>query len=251
MYYVGIDLGGTNIAVGVCNEQYEIIATASAKTNCPRPCEEICADMVKVTEEAVAKAGLTMDQIASIGIGAPGAINPDTKTIEFANNLGFKFAPVGEIMERLTGKEIYIENDANAAAYGEAVAGAAKGTRNSVTITLGTGVGGGVIIDGKVFSGFNHFGTRAGPHGDCARRAALLLRPRRLLGSVCIGQRADLSDENRDGGVIPNPSCGRWWTATSTASAAAPRSTRCVKATKPARRWSISTSAMWRAAWRI
>ena len=56
MYYVGIDLGGTNIAVGVCNEQYEIIATASAKTNCPRPCEEICADMVKVTEEAVAKA---------------------------------------------------------------------------------------------------------------------------------------------------------------------------------------------------
>ena len=54
MYYVGIDLGGTNIAVGVCNEQYEIIATASAKTNCPRPCEEICADMVKVTEEAVA-----------------------------------------------------------------------------------------------------------------------------------------------------------------------------------------------------
>ena len=177
MYYVGIDLGGTNIAVGVCNEQYEIIATASAKTNCPRPAEEICADMVKVTEEAVAKAGLTMDQIASIGIGAPGAINPETKTVEFANNLGFKFAPIGEIMERLTGKEIYIENDANAAAYGEAVAGAAKGTRNSVTITLGTGVGGGVIIDGKVFSGFNHFGTelghtvivRGGRHCSCGR----------------------------------------------------------------------------------
>lgn len=177
MYYVGIDLGGTNIAVGVCNEQYEIIATATAKTNCPRPCAEICADMAKVTEEAVKKAGLTMDQIASIGIGAPGAINPETKTIEFANNLDFHFAPVGEIMHQLTGKEIYIENDANAAAYGEAVAGAAKGTRNSVTITLGTGVGGGVIIDGKVFSGFNHFGAelghtvivRNGRHCSCGR----------------------------------------------------------------------------------
>jgi glucokinase len=81
MYYVGIDLGGTNIAVGVCNENYEIIATASRKTNCPRPCEEICADMAKTAEEAVKNAGLTMDDIAAIGIGAPGAVNPETGVI--------------------------------------------------------------------------------------------------------------------------------------------------------------------------
>ncbi len=162
MYYVGIDLGGTNIAAGVCNEQYEIVGTATTKTNCPRPCEEICADMARVAEEAVKNAGLTMDQVESIGIGAPGAVDPNAKVIQFANNLDFHFAPVGELMQKLTGKEIYIENDANAAAYGEAVAGAAKGTTDSVTITLGTGVGGGVIIGGKVFSGFNHFGTELG-----------------------------------------------------------------------------------------
>ena len=162
MYYIGIDLGGTNIAAGVCNENYEIIATASAKTNCPRPCEEICADMAKVAQEAVKKVGLTMDQIESIGIGAPGSVNPETRVIEFANNLDFYDAPIGELMKRFTGKEIYLENDANAAAYGEAVAGAAKGTRNSVMITLGTGVGGGVIIDGKLFSGFNYFGAELG-----------------------------------------------------------------------------------------
>lgn len=177
MYYVGIDLGGTNIAVGVCNENYEIIATAKTKTNLPRPCEEICADMDRVTREAVAKAGLTMDDIESIGIGSPGAVNPDTKVVEFANNLGFFNAPIGAIMRELTGKEVYIENDANAAAYGEAVAGAAKGTNSSVTITLGTGVGGGIVLNGKVFSGFNHFGAelghtvivKGGRHCSCGR----------------------------------------------------------------------------------
>ena len=162
MYYVGIDLGGTNIAVGVCDENYQIVGRAETKTNAPRPCEEICADMVKVTKEAVANAGATMEDVAWIGIGSPGAIDPETGVVEFANNLSFEHAPMGEIMREMTGKEIYIENDANAAAYGEAVAGAAKGTQNSVMITLGTGVGGGVIIEGKVFSGWNHFGTELG-----------------------------------------------------------------------------------------
>ena len=162
MYYVGIDLGGTNIAVGVCNGNYEIIGRAENKTNAPRPCEEICADMAKTVKAAVENAGITMAEVEWIGIGSPGAIDPETGVVEFANNLDFHHAPVGELMKKLTGKEIYMENDANAAAYGEAVAGAAKGTQNSVAITLGTGVGGGVIIDGKVFSGWNHFGTELG-----------------------------------------------------------------------------------------
>ena len=162
MYYVGIDLGGTNIAVGICDENYNIVGRAETKTKAPRPCREICEDMVKATEMALADAKITMEDIAWIGIGSPGAIDPETGIVEYANNLGFKHEPMGAIMKELTGKDIYIENDANAASYGEAVAGAAKGSKNSVTITLGTGVGGGVIIDGKVFSGWNHFGTELG-----------------------------------------------------------------------------------------
>ncbi|MBQ9083854.1 MAG: ROK family protein [Clostridia bacterium] len=162
MYYVGIDLGGTNIAVGVCNEEYKIIARAKSNTNLPRSYGEICVDMARLTREAVAQAGLTMADVEFIGIGSPGAVNPDTKVVEFANNLGFFNAPIGTLMEELTGKEVFIENDANAAAYGEAVAGAAQGTNSSVTVTLGTGVGGGIVLNGKVFSGFNHFGAELG-----------------------------------------------------------------------------------------
>lgn len=162
MYYIGIDLGGTNFAVGICNENYEIIARGEGKTNVPRPCEELCADMAGMIRKVVADAGLSMDEIQWIGIGSPGAIDAKSGEIVYANNLGYIHAPMGSELNRLTGKDVYMENDANAAAYGEAVAGAAKGTQTSVTVTLGTGVGGGIIIDGKVFSGWNSFGAELG-----------------------------------------------------------------------------------------
>lgn len=162
MYYIGVDLGGTNFAVGICNENYEIIARGEGKTNAPRPCEELCADMAGLIRKVVADAGLSMDEIQWIGIGSPGAIDAKSGEIVYANNLGYIHAPMGSELKRLTGKDVYMENDANAAAYGEAVAGAAKGTQVSVTVTLGTGVGGGIIIDGKVFSGWNSFGAELG-----------------------------------------------------------------------------------------
>lgn len=161
-YYVGIDLGGTNIAAGVCDEEFRIVGRSEGKTNAPRPVEALCADMARIAGEAVLAAGLTMDQIEWIGVGSPGAIDPETGEIVYANNLQLVHAPAARELRRLTGKTVYMENDANAAAYGEAVAGAAKGTRDSVTITLGTGVGGGIIIGGRVFSGWNHFGAELG-----------------------------------------------------------------------------------------
>ena len=81
-YYIGIDLGGTNIVAGVVNENYEILEKASVKTNLPRPSEEIAADMAKVTKEAVEKAGLTMEDIQWIGVGTPGVANSATGIIE-------------------------------------------------------------------------------------------------------------------------------------------------------------------------
>ena len=177
-YYIGIDLGGTNIKAGVVNENYEIIAKATTKTLLPRPAEEICADMAKVSLEAVEQAGLTLDDIESVGIGTPGTANSETGIIEYSNNLGFLNLPVVEIMQKHINKPVYVENDANAAAYGEYVAGAAKGANDAVCITLGTGVGGGIIINGKIYSGFNFAGAEIGhtvidpngPECTCGRK---------------------------------------------------------------------------------
>ena len=162
MYRVGIDLGGTNIVSGVVDENYKIIATGKLKTNMPRPAEEIADDMAKTVYMAVENAGLKMDDIEFIGIGSPGAINPVDGIVTYANNLNFDNVPLCELVRARVPKDVYIENDANAAALGEAVAGSAKGTSDSIMITLGTGVGGGIIIDGKVYSGFNYAAAELG-----------------------------------------------------------------------------------------
>lgn len=161
-YYIGIDLGGTNIKAGVVDENFKIIAKATCKTNLPRSAEEICRDMANVAIEAVKNAELTIDDIQSVGIGTPGTANSSTGMIEYSNNLDFYNVPVVEIMREYIDKPCFVENDANAAAYGEFVAGAAKGVNDAVCITLGTGVGGGIIIDRKIYSGFNFAGAEIG-----------------------------------------------------------------------------------------
>ena len=162
MYKLGIDLGGTNIVAGVVDENYKIVATSKVKTNCPRPSEEIIDDMAKVALDAIAKAGLTVDDIDGFGVGSPGSIEAETGKIIYSNNLEFYDVPLGEMLEERVGKKFYVDNDANAAAYGEFIAGAGKGTNHFVAITLGTGVGGGVIIDRKIFSGSNGAGAELG-----------------------------------------------------------------------------------------
>ena len=161
-YRVGIDLGGTNIVAGVVNDDYEIIARASCKTNVPRPEAEICDSMAAVVKEAIKKAKLKMDDIDYIGIGVPGAVNPETRIIETSPNLFFKNWEIAKMMEERLHKYTKVENDANAAALGEFLAGSAKGTKNAIAITLGTGVGGGIIIDGKIYSGSNFAGAELG-----------------------------------------------------------------------------------------
>ena len=162
MYKLGIDLGGTNIVAGVVDDKYNIVATAKRKTNLPRPAEQIVDDLVSVTFEAIENAGLTPDDIDGYGIGTPGSVESETGNVPYSNNLEFYDLPLGKILEEKTGKKFYIENDANAAAYGEYIAGAGRGTKNFIAITLGTGVGGGIIIDGKIYSGSNGAGGELG-----------------------------------------------------------------------------------------
>lgn len=176
--YIGVDLGGTNIKAGVVDENYKITGKASVKTDCPRPASEIADDMAAVSLEACKNAGISMDDIEWIGIGTPGIADNETGMIYYANNLGFKDVPIREYIQRRINKPVYVANDANAAAYGEFIAGAAKGSSDAVCITLGTGVGAGVIIDKKLFTGRNLAGTElghmvievGGPECTCGRR---------------------------------------------------------------------------------
>ena len=155
MYRIGVDLGGTNIVAGVVDEYYKIVAKAKRKTACPRPAGEILADIAACVNEAVKTAGITMDEVKSIGIGTPGSVNKRMGIVEYANNLGFDKVPARDILLKYFDKPIYIENDANCAALGEAVAGAGGNVENFVAITLGTGVGSGIIVNGKIVNGCN------------------------------------------------------------------------------------------------
>ncbi len=161
MYYIGIDLGGTNIAVGIVTEAGEIIASDSTPTLSGRDYTEIVADMAMVSKRVIEQANLSISDIEAIGIGAPGLIDRENGVVLYSNNLKFRHAAVGAELTKLLGLPVYIENDANAAAYGEyAING--KGTEGFVFVTLGTGVGGGIILDGKLYTGFNKFGGEIG-----------------------------------------------------------------------------------------
>lgn len=180
-YYMGIDLGGTNIKAGVVDDAFRIIGRAKAKTGIPRPAEEVMDAMTECAKAAAADAGVPWEQIRQVGIGVPGTANEETGVVEYANNLLFENVPMREYLQKRLHKEIDITNDANAAALGEVLAGAARGASNAVAVTLGTGVGGGIIIDGRLFTGFHYGGAELGHMGivlggrkcTCGRRGCL------------------------------------------------------------------------------
>lgn len=160
-YYIGVDVGGTNIACGIVDDEMNIIARSKVKTNSRGKdgespgYEEILDEIKHVVNLACDEAGIAPSAAHSIGIGCPGTCDNEHGIVEYANNLRFNNSPLKADMEKAFGVPAYLENDANAAAFGEFVAGAAKGSKNAVVITLGTGVGAGIIIDGKIYRGSN------------------------------------------------------------------------------------------------
>ncbi len=164
MYRIGIDLGGTNIAAGLVNEKYEIVRKSSTPTNATtRTAEEIVEAIASLCEEVANAEGIKLADVEAIGVASPGIVDHTNGIVEYSCNLPFRHLLLADMLRTRTGvQNVHAENDANAAAWGEAVAGAARGTTNSIMITLGTGVGGGVIIDNKVISGFNFAGGELG-----------------------------------------------------------------------------------------
>lgn len=163
MYYLGVDLGGTNIAIGLVNEKYEIVLKDKVPTGAARPTNEIMDDMANLCKSIVERAGVSFEDVACVGVAAPGSIDPQNGYVRYSNNIKMtNFPMVEELKKRLPVEKVFIENDANAAALAEAKAGAGKGCSDVIMITLGTGVGGGIVIGGKLYSGFNYSGAELG-----------------------------------------------------------------------------------------
>ena len=162
MIRIGIDLGGTNIAVGAVDDGHAIVSRVSVPTLARRPAAEVVGDMGDAVEAALAKAGLSIGDCRSIGIGSPGTCNSAAGVVERAYNLGWDHVPVCRMLEERFHVPCRLSNDANCAALAEQVAGAAVGHDNVVLITLGTGVGGGIIIGGKIYDGMRGAGAELG-----------------------------------------------------------------------------------------
>ena len=162
MYFLGIDLGGTNIAAAVVDENYKIIGEAKVKTNCSRPAEQIADSMYEAGMLAIKNTGIELSDIVEVGVGTPGSVNSQAGVVYFSNNLGFANTPLSDMLEERFGRKVFLENDANAAAYGELIAGAGKGAKQFIAITLGTGVGGGVVLNKKILTGMNFTGGELG-----------------------------------------------------------------------------------------
>lgn len=163
MYYIGVDLGGTNIAVGIVDENSKIVKKASTPTKPERGADAVVADMATLAKNLLLELNIPLSEVASAGVATPGTADTDRGVVVYANNIPFSSYPLAERLSSLLGGiPTYIENDANAAAKAEAFAGVAKGAPYSVMITLGTGLGGGIVIGGKVYSGFNYAGAELG-----------------------------------------------------------------------------------------
>ncbi len=163
MFRIGVDLGGTNIAVGIVDNDNKIVEKGSVPTNAGRHPDEIVKDIAGLITELLEKSDIIPCRVEHIGIASPGSINPVNGIVCRATNLGMIDYPIiSKLRELLPIKRIKLENDANAAALGEAVAGSGKNVDKFVMVTLGTGVGGGIIIGGKIYSGFNFAGGELG-----------------------------------------------------------------------------------------
>jgi len=162
MVYIGIDVGGTGIQMGVVDEKGQIIAKGAIVTRTDIPFEEQVKAMADCALETLEKSGHTLIELASVGIGIPGIADPRTGVVPFCTNLGWKDVSLRETFKKYIDKPIFIDNDATVAGLAESVAGVSAGTHSSVFLTLGTGVGAGIVIGGKVWSGFHGVGSEVG-----------------------------------------------------------------------------------------
>ncbi|WP_432662222.1 ROK family glucokinase [Wukongibacter baidiensis] len=160
--FIGVDLGGTNIAVGIVDESGQLKHQKSVPTRSERKPEAIIKDIIDLISEVIKDSGKTKEEVKAIGIGIPGLADPKTGDVIECVNLNWRKVPLKKPMEKALGIPVFIDNDATLAGLAEYEAGAMKNKKNGVFMTLGTGIGGGVIIDGKIHTGSNGVGSEIG-----------------------------------------------------------------------------------------
>lgn len=159
-YRLGVDIGGTSIKAGILDQNNSIIHKSSVKT--PDTFEAAMKALADLVFAAIKDLGLSISDFPCIGVGTPCSVIPGTGKLVFANNTNWKNVSIKDELSQYIPIPLYFGNDANCAIFGETIAGAAKGKKNVVMITLGTGVGGGIIIDGRLFAGGDGLGAELG-----------------------------------------------------------------------------------------
>ncbi len=162
MIYAGVDVGGTNIKIGLVDIKGAIIADNSIKTDKNKDYKGILEDIVADLRLLCEKAGVDYHDIGGIGLGVPGVVDSRTGTVSYSANLGWRDVPLVHGLEVASGIRTEAANDANCAAWGEYKFGSSRSMDNAILVTLGTGVGSGIIIDGKLFDGVASAGGEAG-----------------------------------------------------------------------------------------
>ncbi len=162
MKYIGVDLGGTHMAAGVVGEDGVIYSKAETSTLPGRPFESIIADMGSVADKALKKSGFSLDDISCVGVGIPGIADNEKGNVIFCTNLFWEDEPLRKELQKYINKPVWIENDATVAGFAENAIGVSRGCKSSVFLTIGTGLGSGIVIDGKPWTGAHGVASELG-----------------------------------------------------------------------------------------
>ena len=163
MKYIGVDIGGMSVKCGVVSERGEITFKKSASIKTEAEDTVILRDIAKLIFEVIEESKTDFDEIAGLGVGCPGSVYDEKGIVRYSCNINFRNTEMAKALAEFTGiKQVKISNDANCAALGETKFGAAGGAKNSVMVTLGTGVGTGIVVDGKLLTGNCSAGAEGG-----------------------------------------------------------------------------------------
>jgi glucokinase len=208
-FCVGVDLGGTKILAGIFNNSLQLAATAKLSTKSQRGVEAVAERIARCVQDAVDEADLSLKQVSGIGIGAPGAVDFDSGTVIFAPNMeGWNDVPLKKILEKALGVPVFVENDCNIGALGVYATELKSKPRHMLGIFVGTGIGGGLILNGELYSGFGHTAGEIGhmvleingPKCGCGNKGcfeALASRTaifERIKAGIKDGQKTQLTD---------------------------------------------------------
>lgn len=163
MLYIGVDIGGMSVKAGLVDEKGNILLKDTVVTRASAPAEEIVADIAALVRSVAERGGAELSSLGGIGVGSPGSVDDAEGVIRYSCNINFVKTPFVRLLSDMLGvKNVRISNDANCAALGETMFGAGRGARNSVTVTLGTGVGTGIVADGRLLTGNRSAGAEGG-----------------------------------------------------------------------------------------